>query len=154
MLPFLITFLTAIIISCVAAYFSIIGLGVLFAAAFIPVVIMGAALEVGKLVAASWLHFNWHDKTVSLLHKSYLMISVILLMLITALGIYGFLAKGHIEHQAPVEYNTAKIETTKNKMERNETRLQRLDKSIAAANPKIKVLTEEIKVIDKHVNKL
>lgn len=98
----IITLLMAIAISTVAAYFSVVGLAALFAATFIPVVIMGSALELGKLVAVQWLHDNWSNPEVNWLHKSYLIIAVGALMLITSIGIYGFLSKGHLEQEAPI----------------------------------------------------
>jgi len=90
------TLLTALSIATVAAWYSIVGLAAIFAGAVIPIVIMGTVLEIGKLVTASWLHQNW--KTVSLWMKSYLTLSVFLLMVITSLGIFGFLSKAHLEH--------------------------------------------------------
>lgn len=61
---------------------------------------MGVSLEAGKIVAAGWLHANWHNKAVNWLHKTYMTTAVVVLMVITALGIYGFLSKGHLEQQA------------------------------------------------------
>ena len=86
---------TAIGISFVAAYYSIIGLTAIFAGAFWPVVIMGSFLELAKLVTASWLYRNW--TTVPKLIKYYLTTSVVVLMFITSMGIFGFLSKAHIE---------------------------------------------------------
>lgn len=97
----IIVLLLALIISGIAAYFSVVGLAALFAAAFVPVVIMGTALEAGKLVAAQWLKTNWSNPKVGFLLKSYLFLAVASLMLITSLGIYGFLSKGHLEQTAP-----------------------------------------------------
>lgn len=91
----------AVAISAIAAYFSVVGLSALFAAAFIPVCIMGIFLEGGKLVAAGWLHANWENKNVTKIHKGYLTAAVITLMLITSMGIYGYLTKAHLEQQAP-----------------------------------------------------
>lgn len=96
------TLLVGLLISAVAGYFSIVGLAALFAAAGVSILIMGASLEVGKLVAASWLKVHWSDKTVPLLHKAYLLIAVAVLMVITSIGIYGFLAAGHLEQKAPL----------------------------------------------------
>jgi len=90
------TLFTALSIAGVAAWYSIVGLTAIFAGAVIPIVIMGTVLEIGKLVTAAWLHQNW--KTVSLWMKSYLTSSVFLLMVITSLGIFGFLSKAHLEH--------------------------------------------------------
>ena len=90
------TLFTALSIAVVAAWYSIVGLTAIFAGAVIPIIIMGTVLEIGKLVTAAWLHQNW--KTVSLWMKSYLTSSVFLLMVITSLGIFGFLSKAHLEH--------------------------------------------------------
>lgn len=91
----------AVAISAVAAYFSVVGLAALFAAALIPVAIMGVVLEGSKLVAAGWLHANWKNPHVSRGHKAYLTAAVVSLMLITSMGIYGYLMKAHLEQTAP-----------------------------------------------------
>lgn len=133
----LLTLVLALVISAVAGYFSVTGLGHLFAAAFWPVVIMGGALEAGKLVAASWLKANWSNRNVGWVHKLYLMVAVGVLMVITALGIYGYLAKGHLEHEAPlatVELQIGeierKVEQAKSERDRLEERLKGLDQSV------------------------
>lgn len=108
------TLLFAVLISGTAAYFSIAGLAVLFAGVFWPVVAMGVALEGGKLVAAAWLHANWSNPRVGVAHKLYLSAAIGILMIVTALGIYGYLSKGHIEQAAPlatVQLQIAQIET-------------------------------------------
>ena len=87
------TLLTGLAISAVAIYYSVIGLAAIFSAAVIPIIVMGAILEVSKLVAAWWLKANW--LRAPLLLKSYMLISVIVLMLITSMGIFGFLSKAH-----------------------------------------------------------
>jgi len=84
---------TALMLSAVAAYYSIAGLTAIFAAAVIPVVIMGATLELGKVVATVWLHNNW--KRINLAFKLYLIPAVLFLMLLTSMGIFGFLSKAH-----------------------------------------------------------
>ena len=104
-----ITFLTAIAISAMAAYYSVIGLASIFVGAFWPVVFMGSLLEVGKLVTASWLYQNW--KKAPLLLKSYLTFAVLILMLITSMGIFGFLAKAHIESTLDSGVNTVELKT-------------------------------------------
>ena len=108
--------IVAISISIVAAYFSIDGFIALFAAAFIPVMIMGIILEIGKLTATAWLHLHWHDKTKSFIHKLYLGIAVILLMVVTATGVYGFLSKGHLEASSPRENLTLEIALKENEI--------------------------------------
>jgi hypothetical protein len=91
----------AISIAAVAGFFSVTGMTTLFAAAFWPVVIMMLVLESGKLVTAGWLHANWRNPRVSWLHKGYLSLAIVALMLITAVGIYGFLAKGFLDQKVP-----------------------------------------------------
>lgn len=91
----------AVAISAVAAYFSVIGLAAMFAAAFLPVAIMGTVLESSKLVAAGWLHSNWHNPRVGRAHKAYLTGAILSLMVITSMGIYGYLARAHLEQSAP-----------------------------------------------------
>lgn len=88
--------IVAISISAVAAYYSIVGLAAIFAGAVIPVIIMASVLEVGKLVSAVWLHQNWN--TAHILMKTYFTTAVLILMLITSMGIFGFLSRAHIEH--------------------------------------------------------
>jgi hypothetical protein len=87
--------LTGLTISAVAIYYSVIGLAAVFAAAAIPVYIMGTTLEVAKLVCASWLKANW--ERIPVLMKLYMTIAVIVLMLITSMGIFGFLSKAHLD---------------------------------------------------------
>lgn len=89
------TLITAISIAAVAAYFSIIGLASIFSGAFISVVVMASALEIGKLVAATWLHLEW--KSTGWFTRSYLTFAVIVLMFITSMGIFGYLSKAHME---------------------------------------------------------
>jgi hypothetical protein len=84
---------TAVLLSAVAAYYSIAGLTAIFAAAVIPVVIMGATLELGKVVATVWLHNNW--KRINWVFKTYLIPAIVFLMLLTSMGIFGFLSKAH-----------------------------------------------------------
>ena len=92
----ILTFITAMAIASVAAWYSIVGLMAIFAGAVIPIAIMGAVLEVGKLVTAAWLHQNWEKARWWM--KTYLTTAVFMLMFITSLGIFGFLSKAHLEH--------------------------------------------------------
>jgi flagellar basal body-associated protein FliL len=103
-----ITFFSGLAISAVAIYYSVIGLAAIFAAAVVPIMIMGSILEVSKLVAAWWLKANWYRAPFLL--KSYMLIAVIVLMLITSMGIFGFLSKAHTEQAVPVGDNLARIE--------------------------------------------
>lgn len=89
------TLITGLAISAVAIYYSVIGLAAIFSAAVIPIVIMGAILEVSKLVSAWWLKANWERAPVLL--KSYMLVAVVVLMIITSMGIFGFLSKAHTD---------------------------------------------------------
>ena len=110
----LITFLTALTISGVAIYYSVAGLVAIFAAAAVPIIIMGTSLEVGKLVTAVWLHKNW--KKAPLFLKTYLSIAVVVLMLITSMGIFGFLSKAHVDQNLSSDTVTQRIEIVDNKI--------------------------------------
>lgn len=105
----LLTFATAIALSVIAAYYSIIGLAAIFTGAFWPIVIMGSVLEASKLVTASWLYRNWH--ICPKLLKSYLTSAVVILMIITSMGIFGFLSKAHIDSTLTAGANSVEIRT-------------------------------------------
>ena len=124
----IITFITAITIAAIAAWFSVAGLMAIFTASAISVAIMAVALEVGKLVSASWVYRNW--KRAPFLLKSYLTVAVIILMLITSMGIFGFLSKAHLEQAADSEENTARIERIVQDMSRYESTNDRFEKKI------------------------
>jgi hypothetical protein len=98
----------ALSLSAVAAWYSIAGLMVLFAAASLPVAIMASTLEIAKLVTASWLYNRWHRIPWAL--KTYLVFAVIVLMFVTSLGIFGFLSKAHLDQAMPVGDIATKIE--------------------------------------------
>jgi hypothetical protein len=111
-----IIFLSGVSISLVAAYFSIVGLATMFPGSKEAIIIMGAALEVGKLIAAVWLHKNW-DAAFGFL-KYYLLSAVIILSGITSMGIFGFLSKSHVEHGASIEKEQAIISQIDQKISR------------------------------------
>ncbi|OUU21140.1 MAG: hypothetical protein CBB97_16690 [Candidatus Endolissoclinum sp. TMED37] len=125
----IITFVTAIAIAGIAAWFSIVGLMAIFAASALPVALMAGSLEVGKLVAASWVYRNW--KRAPLLLKTYLTIAVVVLMFITSMGIFGFLSKAHLEQAAEGEATTAKIERITDDIARFEIVIERTENKIA-----------------------
>lgn len=101
------TLLSGLSISAVAVYYSVAGLVAIFAAAVVPIMVMGIALEVSKLVATIWLKQNW--KRAPLFIKSYLMAAVTVLMIITSMGIFGFLSKAHIDQGVPTGDVAAKV---------------------------------------------
>ena len=122
------TLLTALSVSAIAIYYSVVGLTTIFAASVIPVAIMGTALEVAKLVTAVWLHKHWRTAVWWL--KGYLSIAVVVLMFITSMGIFGFLSKSHIEQTAASDEQTAKIQTIAGVISRGETKIARLQGEI------------------------
>ena len=124
----LLTLLTALAISAVAAYYSIIGLIAIFSAAAIPIAVMGVVLETGKLVTASWLYQNW--KRVPKLLKTYLISAVVVLMFITSMGIFGFLSKAHIEQTTVNSDNTLQIELIDSKIQRERDAIKRAENTL------------------------
>ena len=130
----LLVLIVALTISGVAIYYSVAGLMAIFAASAIPIMIMGGSLEVGKLVAAVWLHKYW-DKA-GLLLKTYLSIAVIVLMIITSMGIFGFLSKAHIEQTANANENVAQIDRISADITRQNDIIARSEEKITAAESK------------------
>ena len=98
----------ALCLSAVAAFYSIVGLTAIFAASVIPVVIMGTILEVAKLTITVWLHEYW--SRVKWAMRLYLIPSVVILMFITSMGIFGFLSKAHIEQVGQGQENAAQLQ--------------------------------------------
>ena len=126
---------TALALSACAAYYSIMGLVAIFAAAVIPIFIMGSLLEASKLVVASWLYRNW--KEVPVLMKSYFTVSLIILMMLTSMGIFGYLSKAHLDQAIPTGDVSAKlalidekIKTEKENINANRKELTQLDAQV------------------------
>ena len=115
----------ALSISAVAAYYSIIGLITIFSAAVLPVAIMGTVLEIGKLTTTVWLHKYWDRATWWL--KMYLTTSVVVLMLITSMGIFGFLSKAHIQQTADAEQSASLIVRIDEQIENQKVRIGELE---------------------------
>lgn len=124
----ILTLLTALSISAVAIYYSVAGLMTIFAAAALPIMIMGGVLEIGKLVTAVWLHRYWHEAAWWL--KTYLVTAVVVLMFITSMGIFGFLSRAHIEQTASAADGVAQIERIDAEIARNETVVSRAEQRI------------------------
>lgn len=133
----IITLISALLLAGIAAWFAISGIMAIFAGAAIPAMMMGGAIELGKVVGASWLYRNWKEKTKI---KWALLPSVGLAMLLTSMGIFGFLSKAHLQQTAPVGDNVAKI--------------QQLDERIDRQNYKIKDAEAVIDQLDEAVNAL
>jgi hypothetical protein len=127
--------LTGLTISAVAIYYSVVGLTAIFSAAAIPIIIMGSALEVGKLVCASWLKANWERAPRFM--KYYMVIAVVVLMLITSMGIFGFLSKAHNDQNlvsgdvaSKIAVYDEKIKTERENIDANRKILKQLDESV------------------------
>jgi uncharacterized small protein (DUF1192 family) len=127
----ILTMITALAISAVAIYYSVAGLVAIFAAAAVPIMIMGGTLEVAKLVTAVWLHRYWKQAAWWL--KYYLATAVLVLMFITSMGIFGFLSKAHIEQTSAGEESVAQVQQI-------ESEVSRLNAIIVRADEKIKKL--------------
>jgi peptidoglycan hydrolase-like protein with peptidoglycan-binding domain len=147
------TVLVALVISVCAAYYSIVGLVAIFAASAIPVIIMGASLEVGKITTAVWLHL--YGKRAKLFMRFYLTIAVVLLMFITSMGIFGFLSKAHIEQAAVGQEAVAQLERIATDINRREDIIARAEDKIAKlessadnqdAGIQDKITTEEARI--------
>ena len=124
----LLTLLTALAISAVAAYYSIIGLIAIFSSAVIPIAVMGVVLETGKLVTAAWVYHHW--KRTPVLLKTYLISAVVVLMFITSMGIFGFLSKAHIEQTTVNSDNTLQIELIDTKIQRERDTIKRAENTL------------------------
>ena len=123
------TLLVALSLSTIAAYYSVIGLAAIFAAATIPIYIMGGTLELAKVVTAAWLHNYWDRAPWNL--KSYLIIAVAGLMFLTSLGIFGFLSKAHIEQTALSDEQVAVVESLDGKISRSQAKIDRWETELS-----------------------
>ena len=128
----------ALSISAVAAYYSIAGLTAIFAAAVVPIIIMGAALEVGKIAATVWLHKFWHRANIQF--KLYLVPAILVLMLITSMGIFGFLSKAHMDQNITVGDSAAQV--------------QILDEKIKTEQDNIAASKQALKQMDAQVDQM
>ena len=137
----ILTFISAISISIIAAAYSIIGLATLFAGAVVPIIAMGSALEIGKLVAASWLYQNWQNDVPKLL-KTYLFTAIIVLIFITSMGIFGFLSKAHLDQVKPTSSNTIKIKAIDNQIVRQQNTIDRSEKTLTQLDKSIEVFLD------------
>lgn len=135
-MPFVVLlFLTALLLSSVSAFYSVVGLIAIFASSPISIAVMGGALEITKLVTASWLYRNWKTGPAAL--KYYFTVSVVILMMITSLGIFGYLSKAHSEQgaitgnvAARVEIIDEKIKVSKENIDANRKNLKQLDEAV------------------------
>ena len=138
----LLTFISAIAISLIAAGYSILGLATLFAGAAVPIIAMGSALEVGKLVAASWLYHNWRSDIPKSL-KAYLFSAIIILIFITSIGIFGFLSKAHLDQVKPTSSNAIKIEVIDKQINQQNLIIERAEKQITLLDKALEVYIDK-----------
>ena len=128
-------YFTAICLSAVAAYYSIAGLASIFAAAVIPIVVMGSVLEFAKLVVASWIYRSWNQ--IPILMRAYFATALIILMLLTSMGIFGYLSKAHLDQAVPtgdvsskLAIYDEKIKTEKDNIEAARAQLKQMDSTV------------------------
>ena len=166
MLQSLLPFLTAIALSAIAAFYSVIGLAQIFPGSFWPIILMGSVLEIAKLVTVSWLYNNWAET--NRLMRYYFSIAIILLMLITSMGIFGYLSRAHIESNVVVGANTVQLKTieTQEKIARDKleyllkragdpaTATNKIDKEIQTTQNELNRLSKEKLPLMKEENKL
>jgi hypothetical protein len=130
-----ITLLTALTLSTIAAWYSISGLTAIFAAAVIPIIIMGGALEFAKVITTVWLHRHW-DR-VSLKIKFYLSTAVVALAFLTSMGIYGFLSKAHIDQGIPAGDVAAKVSLLDEKIKIQRENIEVARQALAQMNAQV-----------------
>ena len=152
----ILTLISALSISAVAAFYSIVGLATIFPGAYWPVVLMGSVLEAGKLVCASWLYRNWHVTNRAL--RIYLFSAVIILSLITSMGIFGFLSKAHLETNFQSSNNTqsiaiinSQIKAEQDVIDRQQEIIKRNSGAGGGTGERIAQLRDKIKQLDKEV---
>ena len=129
MINAILPFITALALSGIAAYYSVIGLAQIFPGSYWPIVIMGSVLEAAKLVTVSWVYDNW--KTTFSALKLYFLIAVVLLMAITSMGIFGYLSKAHIEHSSTIAPQAAKVEIYEEKIKVIQSQIERNNKNLS-----------------------
>ncbi len=127
--------LSGLTISAVAIWYSVAGLVSIFAAAVIPIIVMGVALEISKLIATVWLKINWTRAPVFI--RTYLLVAIAILMLITSMGIFGFLSKAHSDQslvsgdvQSRIAIYDEKIKTARENIEANRKQLKQMDEAV------------------------
>ena len=135
MIVSLLTLLAALILSATSAYYSIIGLTAIFSAAFLPIIIMGGALEFAKIMSTLWLHYYWEQAGLRI--KMYLVPAVFVLMFLTSLGSFGFLSKSHVDQnltsgdvQSQIAIYDEKIAILKGNIESERKALTQLDAAV------------------------
>lgn len=166
MIQVLFPLLTALALSAIAAFYSVIGLAQIFPGSFWPIILMGAVLEAAKLVTVSWVYNNWNQTTK--LMRYYFSVAVVLLMLITSMGIFGYLSKAHLESNVVLGANTVQLKTIETQEKIARDRLEyllkqasdpekinpRVDRDIRATQAELKKLSEQKLPLMAEENKL
>jgi len=132
--------LSALALSGVAAWYAIAGLIAIFAALPIPIMIMGGLLEVSKLIVASWLYRNWRE--IPMFMKTYFTTALIVLMMLTSMGIFGFLSKAHLDQTLDTGGNTLQIEIIDSKIAREQKRIDDANKVLFQLDEAVNVLID------------
>ena len=129
------TLISGLTVSAVAIYYSVAGLVAIFSAAVIPIIVMGVALEVSKLAGTVWLKQNWTRAPYFI--RAYLLAAIAILMLITSMGIFGFLSKAHSDQslvsgdvQSRIAVYDEKIKTAKDNIDANRKALKQMDEAV------------------------
>jgi len=139
----ILTLITGLALSAVAAWFAVLGIMALFAGLPVYAMIMGIVVEAGKIVAITWIYRNWENKTV----LKYVMIPVaIVAMLLTSMGIFGLLSKAHLEQTAPVTNNSAKIERLDQRVARERAEIADAELIIDQLDDTVRVLVDARKI--------
>ena len=163
----LLPFLTAIALSAIAAFYSVIGLAQIFPGSFWPIIIMGSVLEIAKLVTISWLYNNWNVTVKAM--RYYFVTAIVLLMLITSMGIFGYLSKAHLESNVTLGANSVQLRTIETQEKIAKERLayllkkagedpekisRKTDQAIQETQAELKTLAEKKLPLMKEENKL
>jgi hypothetical protein len=156
MLLGIVTLLTALVLSSAAIYFSVIGLVAIFSGAAVPIIFMGVTLEIAKLVTASWLYRNWH--LAARYMRWYMSVAIFILMVITSMGVFGFLSKSHLQQGATSSNNTqqiqiinSQIKSEQDVIERQQEIIKRNSGAGGGSGERIAQLRDRIKQLDREV---
>lgn len=131
---------TALLLSGIAAVFAVTGLVAIFASAAIPIAVMGGALEAAKLVVASWLYRRWNE--INFLTKTYFTVALVVLMLLTSMGIFGFLSKAHLDQGGQAGTNDIRIAQIEREIDREESKIKDAETVLGQLDQAVQVLID------------
>lgn len=130
-----------VMLSAVAGYFSVIGLATIFAGAFWSVIVMASTLELSKLVAAAWIYRCW--SIAPFLMRFYMIVSIVVLVLITSMGIFGYLSKAHVEQTiSQGGNNELQIDNLERKVERQQSIIDDSETVLAQLDSAVRILQD------------